>query len=334
MSSSAEAQRYAVTALPFIPFSGTGGEALNNNGVVAGGIANSDGSVSLAVWSQGTLTDLGVPPGLPSRDFSKPRVFGMNDSGAIVGTVHTGVGDLPSRWFVYDRGRFTVLPLAESTDLGGAAIGINRRGQVVGYDRTSNRRLTAWLWSDGVYSRLSVPGIGATALAINSSATIVGNHSPGLLRRLFAGRQRGKGERGYILSRGSARYVAGFVYAINERGDAAGGSTSNGTTKATLFRNGSVTELLNFPSYAVGVNSCAEVVGFYEAGGEARRHLFIWSAGAAAFDLTPDGYVSAEAAAINDRGDVLGYGTTRGGDCGYFLLTRDPAGSLTPRALG
>src|ERR1700751_2072289 len=120
MYSISAAERYAVTPLPFIPFSGTGGEALSNSGMVVGGIANPDGSVSLAQWSQGVLTDLGVPPGLPSRDFNKPRVFGINDSGSVVGTVHTAAGELPSRWFIYDRGRFNVLPLADPTDLGGA----------------------------------------------------------------------------------------------------------------------------------------------------------------------------------------------------------------------
>ena len=89
MNSCFAAERYDVTPLPFIPFSNTGGEALSNNGVVAGGIANSDGSVSLAEWSNGVLTNLGVPPGLPSQDFNTPRVFGINDCGAVVGTIST-----------------------------------------------------------------------------------------------------------------------------------------------------------------------------------------------------------------------------------------------------
>src|SRR5271156_5326267 len=113
MNSSFAVERYDVTQLPFIPFSNTGGEALNNNGVVAGGIANSDGSVSLAAWSNGVLTNLGVPPGVPSHEFNTPRVFGINDSGAVVGTIHTPAGDLPSRWFIYDQNGFTVLPLAD-----------------------------------------------------------------------------------------------------------------------------------------------------------------------------------------------------------------------------
>ena len=160
MNSCFAAERYEAIPLPFIPFSNRGGEALSNHGVVAGGIANADGSVSLAEWSNGVLTSLGVPPGFPSRDFNTPRVFGINDCGVVVGTLHTSAGEIPSRWFIYDRGRFTVLPLADPTDLGGAAIGINNRGEVVGLDHTSSRRETAWLWSNGVYSRLPVSGNG------------------------------------------------------------------------------------------------------------------------------------------------------------------------------
>ncbi len=324
---------YDVTPLPFIPFSGTGGEALNNNGVVVGGIANSDGSVSLAEWSKGVLTNLGVPPGLPSHDFNIPRVFGINDCGAVVGTIHTSAGDLPSRWFIYDRGRFTVLPLADPTDLGGAAIGINNRGEVVGYDHTSSKRVVGWLWSNGAYSRLPVSGTSTAALGINSGGTIIGNRSFRLIRRLLTGQFRLTGERGYILSHGTTQYLTGFVYAINVQGEAAGGSVANGQAMATVFKNGIATVILRLPSSAVGINSAACVVGSYQPAGYNRRHLFRWSANSGAVDLTPDGYRSAEAAAINNRGDILGFGETLSGTSQYFLLTPDPNGGLTPKAL-
>jgi probable HAF family extracellular repeat protein len=333
MTSCFPAERYDVTPLPFIPFSGTGGEALSNNGVVAGGIANSDGSVSLAEWSKGVLTNLGVPPGLPSRDFNAPRVFGMNDCGAVVGTVHTSAGDLPSRWFIYDRGCFTVLPLADPTDLGGAAIGINNRGEVVGYHHTSSNRLVAWLWSNGTYSRLSVSGTNTAALGINSSGTIVGNRRLRFIRRLLTGQLRYKGERGYILSHGTIQHLTGFANAINDRGEAAGGSILNGQAIATVFNDGIATVILSLPSSAVGINSAASVVGSYQSAGDNRRQLFGWSANSGAVDLTPDGYRSAEAAAINDRGDILGFGETLSGKSQYFLLTPDPNGGLRPEAL-
>ena len=333
MNSDFAAARYEITPLPFIPFSNTGGEALNDNGVVAGGIANSDGSVSLAQWSKGVLTDFGVAPGIPSHEFDIPRVFGINDCGAVVGTIRTAVGDLPSRSFVYDRGRFTVLPLVDPTDLGGAAIGINNRGEVVGYDRTSSNREKGWRWFNGVYSRLPVTGSNTAALGINSSGIIIGNCRPRLIRRLLTGQWRSQGQRGYVLGQGATQYLTGFVYAINERGESAGGSVAEGRTLATMFKNGIATVVLHLPSSAVGINSAANIVGSYQPAGYDRPHIFRWSENSGAFDLTPDGYRSAEAAAINDRGDILGFGETLSGKSGYFLLTPDPTGGLTPKAL-
>jgi probable HAF family extracellular repeat protein len=262
-----------------------------------------------------------------------PRVFGINDCGAVVGTIHTSAGDLPSRWFIYDRGCFTVLPLADPTDLGGAAIGINNRGEVVGYDHTSSHRLVAWRWSNGVYSKLPVSGTSSAALAINASGTIIGNRRLGLIRRLLTGQWRCTGELGYVLGSGTTQYLPGFVNAINERGEAAGGSISDGQAIATVFSNGTATVILGLPSSAVGINSAASVVGSYQPAGDNRRRLFMWSAGSGAFDLTPDGYHSAEAAAINERGDILGFGKTVIGESRYFLLTPDPNGGLTPQAL-
>jgi probable HAF family extracellular repeat protein len=326
-------QPYDVTTLPFIPFSDTGGEALSDSGAVVGGISNSDGSVSLAEWFNGGLTDLGAPPGLPSRDFNRPRVFGMSGSGTIVGTIHTSAGNLPSRPFLYDRGRFTVLPLMDPADLGGAAIGVNSRGEVVGYEHTSNNRTAAWLWSNDAYSRLPISGTSVVAFGINSGGTIIGNRTLGFLRCLLTGRFHRTGQRGYVLSQGTVRHLNGFVYAINDLGEAAGGATSGGEAVAAVFKNGIATVILNLPSAAVGINSAADVVGYYQPAGCNLRRLFIWSANSGAFDLTPDGYHSAQAAAINDHGQVLGFGETVGGERPYFLLTPDPNGVLMPRTL-
>lgn len=327
------ARRYHVSPLPFIPFSNTGGEALSDSGAVAGGIANPDGSVSLAIWADGVLTGLGRTPGVPSRDFNRPRVFGMNSAGAIVGTVHTAAGDLPSRWFIYDRGCFTVLPLSDPTDLGGGAIGINIRGEVVGYHHTSRHRQTGWLWYDGHYSRLPVAGVNTVALGINSSGVIIGNQSLSLARRLLTGQILNKGQRGYVLDQGTLRSLSGFVYAINDLGEAAGGSRIHGTSMATVFKGGRSSVIVSAPSYAVGINSATEVVGFYHPAGHDHRRLFIWSDDCGALDLTPAGYRRAEAAAINIRGDVLGFGETLSGRSEYFLLTPAADGALTPGAL-
>jgi hypothetical protein len=152
-----------------------------------------------------------------------------------------------------------------------------------------------------------------------------------LIRRLLTGQLRSKGELGYVVSQGKIQYLTGFVYAINQLGEMAGGSTADGQTMATVFKNGIATVILSLPSHAVGINSAASVVGSYQPAGYGRKHLFRWSVNTGAFDLTPDGYIYAEAAAINNRGDILGFGETAHGKSEYFLLTPDPNGELTPK---
>ena len=141
------------------------------------------------------------------------------------------------------------------------------------------------------------------------------------------------GERGYILSNGTAQYLNGFVYAINALGEATGGSLSEGRPMATVFKNGIATRIVSLPSHAVGINSAATVVGSYQPAGYNQRHLFRWSADSGAVDLTPEDFLSAEAAAINDRGDILAFGETVAGKSKYFLLTPEPNGGLTPKQL-
>jgi uncharacterized membrane protein len=179
---------------------------------------------------------------------------------------------------------------------------------------------------------LPVSGTSTAALGINSSGTIIGNRRLRFIRRLLTGQLHSTGERGYVLSHGTIQYLTGFVYAINDLGDAAGGSISDGQAMATVFKNGIATVILSLPSSAVGINSAATVVGSYQPAGYNQRHLFSWSTKSGVLDLTPDGYRSAEAAAINDRGDILGFGETVSGKSGYFLLTPDPNGRLTPKA--
>jgi hypothetical protein len=287
--------------------------------------------VSLGEWSKGVLTDLGTPPGL-SGGFNRVRPFGINNSGAIVGTIYTSAGPVPSRTFIYNGGRFMVLPLVDPTDGGGAAIGINSRGEVVGYDNTSSNSVKGWLWSNGAYSSLPVYGTDTAALGINSSGTIIGNRTLTFIQRLLAGHYCCAGESGYVVSHGTTEYLTGYLMAINERGEVAGASTSRADGTATVFKNGIATSILSLPSCGFGINSSADIVGVYRPT-EANRHAFFWSPQSGAFDVTPAGYRYALAAAINDRGDILGYGETLSGTLQYFLLTPDPKGELAPKKL-
>jgi probable HAF family extracellular repeat protein len=330
------AERYGVTTLPFtIPDS----IALNNDGVVTGATVNPDGSISPGKWSKGVLTDLGAPPGLQSG-FNRVRPFGINDSGAVVGGIYTSAGEWPARAFVHREGSYVVLPLLHPMDVGGVAIGINDRGEVVGFDRTSNHNTQGWLWADGAYTSLRVSGTNTVAVGINSSGTVVGYRRVNFIRRLLTGQFRHSGNMGFVLSHGATQYLNGPVHAINALGVAAGASTSRHhamTTRlkreatATVFKDGIATSILSLPSAAFGINSAGDIIGSYRAGSGSRA--FIWSPRSGAFDITPARYRSAVAAAINNRGDILGYGETASGAPEDFLLTPDPNGDLMPRRL-
>lgn len=285
------------------------------------------------------LTNLGAPTSLPSG-FNRVRPFGINDSGAIVGAIYTSAGELPARAFVYRDGNYTVLPLLHPTDLGGVAIGINDREEVVGFDRASNGNAYGWLWRTGAYSSLSVSGNNTVAVGINSSGTIVGYRRLKLLRRLLTGQYRRSGEMGYVRTHETIHYVNGPVHAINALGVAAGASTAPGrlmSTRlkseavATVYKDGVATSILSLPSAAFGINSAGAVIGSYRTGSGSRA--FVWSPMSGAFDITPAEYRSAVAAAINNRGDILGYGETASGAPQDFLLTPDRHGEVIPKAV-
>lgn len=245
---------------------------------------------------------------------------------------------MPARAFVHRDGSYTVLPLLHPTDLCGVAIGINNRGKVVGFDRASSHDAQGWVWADGAYSSLPVSGTNTVAVGINSTGTIVGYRRVNLIQRLLNGQYRRSGEMGYVVSDGKTHYLNGPVHAINDLGVAAGASAAHGATTrlkgevmATVFKDGIATSILSLPSAAFGINSAGDVIGSYRA--ESGSRAFIWSSRLGAFDITPAGYRSAIAAAINNRGDVLGYGETTSGVPQDFLLNPDPNGELMPKAV-
>jgi hypothetical protein len=311
---------YDVTTLPFTVKTGV---LINNSGLVVGGILNPNGSISLGDWSDGVLTNLGAPSGLPSN-FNVVQPIGMNNAGAIVGAVRTPIGGVPSLAFLYSSGIFTVLPPVNSADSGNLATAINSGGKIVGYDLTAANGTQPWLWSNGAYSSVPVSGISATALGINSSGTILGNRVTNCC----------SGQSGYLSENGTTQYLTGALNALNNAGEATGVSHSVGLPQnAIIFRDGITTSILSVPSSGFGINSAGDVVGFYQPNGFNGPRVFLWEPHLGALDLTPAEYLFAVALAINSSGDIVGYGETTAGAYQDFLLTPDPHGTLTATEL-
>jgi probable HAF family extracellular repeat protein len=173
--------------------------------------------------------------------------------------------------------------------LGGSnswAYGINASGQVVGMSDTRTRAQQAFLYSNGTMTNL-------------------GSLS---------------GENGGSSASG-----------INASGQIVGASsTNNGYGHAFLYSDGTMTDLGTLPggtqSYANGINASGQVVGESMINGW--DHPFLYSNGTMT-DLNTliaptSGWYLEEATAINDLGQIVGFGYNSQGQTHAFLLTTVP----------
>ena len=177
------------------------------------------------------------------------------------------------------------------------ACGINAKGQVVGWSRTSSGNGNAFLDSNGTMSNLGTPpGWSSTsAYGINASGQVAG----------YA-------------------YNLGMTHAFL---DSDGTWTDLGTLGDNTNRM--------YDSYATGINAGGQVVGYAyppnnNSSGVDYYHAFIYSSGTMT-DLNAlvnpaSGWTLAYAEGINDSGEIAGYGTNAIGNTDAFLLKPLPPG--------
>lgn len=124
--------------------------------------------------------------------------------------------------------------------------------------------------------------------------------------------------------------VVGSSWDLNERGQAVWkGGTADGRTRAFLWQAGRVRDLgtvRGLPhSDVVAVNDRGQVIAdAYRTGTNEISLAFVWENGKTT-DLGTLGGTSSSASAISERGQIVGWATTKNGQTHAVLWTWQPA---------
>jgi probable HAF family extracellular repeat protein len=306
--------RYQVTRIPTPSGANSAALGINNKGEVVGySFQGEDYQAFLYSSSDQSLTDVGSLGGKLNA------ACAINDAGQVTGYSQDGNGNLLA--FVFSRNA----PIAALGTLDGAstseAFGINSNGAVVGDSQSGNQNHRPVLFSKGSVQDLGLGGSNEpdaleTAYAINDSGQIVGRHSAG--NNAFHAFQFANGNTTDFGTLGGAN---GEALAINKNGQVVGDSdTADGPAHAFVVDHSSLKDLGTLPgfdnaSYARGINNSGDIVG--ESDSADQKRAFLYSKGQLveldklAENLNDSGFASLDVAyGINDKGWIIGYGTT------------------------
>jgi len=247
---------YIVRDLGTLGGTGSVAEGISDRGWIVGS-ANLAGDQSghAYLWRDGVMTDLGTLGGLNSSEQHPVK----DDRGLIAGVAETSDSDplgenfcgfgtgLICLGFLWQDGAMTALPTLGGNN--GQAVGVNNRGQVVGYAENSTQ------------DPACIP-----PQVLDFEAVIWGPKA-GQIQQLSP------------LPGDTVSAASG----INDRGQVVGASglCSNGTPHGVLWQDGSVTDLGNLGgvlnTYPAAINSRGFVVGQSDLAGDNTAHAFVWT---------------------------------------------------------
>ncbi len=340
---------YTVSALPLIQpagadrIVGAAAVAINASGDVAGrieGAIGTDDPSHAVSWRKGEPKWLGAEDEIGSaNDINKGR--------RAVGFVRADLNG-PTTAVVWMKGESAALE-----SLGGdasVAFAINDKNTIVGWSTTAEagdpvRRVHACLWAKGEAVDLgSLGGDDGDSYAtdINAEGQIVGgaNPQPGNIPAgtdsaqatfdLLPGVHAVLWDGDSITDLGTLGGEGSIATAINDNGQIVGSSLQEeGGSRAFLWEDAEITNLGVLPeggdaSYATDINSAGQVVGLIEGYGDLARVAFLWQNGEM-IDLNAlipadSGWVLLGATAVNDAGQIVGFGLGPEGQ-EVFLLT-------------
>jgi probable HAF family extracellular repeat protein len=259
--------------------------AINDSGQVAGTLNVTGGSHAF-LRSNGVTTDLGALPNLPYAS-----VTAMNSSGQLAGFSTKPNPNYGPHAFLYSNGA-----MIDLTPYGGDAQGINDSGQVTGYAfDAAGIFYHAYIYENGGLTDLGTLGGDSTTswgFAINAAGQVTGIVDP-------------------------AVYTGGyhaFLYSNDTMTDLGTLGGLNSTPGPDFFKH--------------SINAKGQVVGTSDTA-SAGRHAFLYSDGVMTDlnSLIPadSGWTLQVANAINDKGQITGYGRINGRTHAFLMTPADVA---------
>lgn len=334
-------------AIAQVPYSITGlgtgvANAVNNNGVVVGLTFTVDGRALPVVWQNGTTSIL---PTLTGGSTGSGFANSVNLSGDIVGASKAADGNVHA--VIWHNGVIQEIGTLPGFTTESVAHHINNAGVVVGtsdnFDipfQFNKGHAFSWTASGGIKDVGTLPGrLYSEGVSVNSSGKIVGFSYSGdpNLSPVDAFLDNN----GTKVNLGSLNNLEEDTYAfdINDSDQVVGKSLSTSKNgglnfKPFLWQNGVITDLGEIPGFpggsATSINNLGQVVGISESL-DGRNHPFLYSNGSIVDlnSLLPSGsgWELLQAHGIDDRGDIVGYGTLNGVEQAFLLrptITPEP----------
>jgi probable HAF family extracellular repeat protein len=225
---------------------GMAGAAINASGQVAGSVLRPPNDTHAALYSNGTITDLGVIPGSDPR-LDASYSTGINSSGEVVGWGGANHG-ANGHAFIYRNGTMTDIgSFPGSLLIDVQASGINDSGKVTGVALNVsglNNSNDAFIYDNGMWTDIA-PGIG---YAINAGGQVTGVHGSNTPLEPLNTPPTGQA---FIYTAGAVADLGTLAggtnsvgYAINGTGQVVGSSDATGSSVMhAYFYNGIMNDL-------------------------------------------------------------------------------------------
>ncbi|MBV9674632.1 MAG: hypothetical protein JO076_17655, partial [Verrucomicrobia bacterium] len=315
--------RYQVIRIPTPEGANSAALGINNKGEVVGySFQGDDYRAFLYSPADQSLTDVGSFGGKINA------ACAINDSGQITGYSQDRNGNLLA---------FISSPKQQLSSLGtlgrastSEAFAINDNGAVVGDSQSGNQSHLPVLFSAGMVQDLGIEGASQpdaleTAYSINDAGQIVGRHSAE--NNTFHAFMIANGK---IIDFPTLGGANGEALAINQSGVVVGDSdTRDGSTHAFVLEHSRLKDLGTLPdytnaSYARGINKAGDIVGESDSANQKRAFLYtkghLVQLDKLTENLSETGLQSLDVAySINDKGWIVGYGTTSDNLSAAFL---------------